>query len=64
VVQRADEEIDARIRVGKFPDLSCVDGGAVEPVPFAFEPDDDVNLGRVLLLEAVGLVDIGFVAGR
>lgn len=60
MVKRSDEVI----QMGRFREEVLDErrkGGADE---FAFEADDDVDLGGVGFLEAAGFEDVGVVAGR
>lgn len=57
VVDAAEEVVYRRVR-GERGDIVCVGG----TIPLTLEADEDVYLGGVLGLEALGLDDVGVVA--
>lgn len=60
MVKRADEVV----QMGRFCEEVLDEGGEGRADEFAFEADDDVDLGGVGFLEAAGFEDVGVVAGR
>lgn len=60
MVERSNEVVNMR-RLGEEVLHEGSEGRADE---FAFEADDDVDLGGVGLLEAAGFDDVGVVTGR
>jgi hypothetical protein len=60
VVERSNEVVD----VGGFREEGLHEGCIGRTDKFAFEADNDVNLGGIGFLEAAGFEDVGVVAGR
>lgn len=57
-MDRAEDEVDGGVG-GEGVDEGSVGG----PDPFAFEADEDVELGGVLRAQAEGFGDVGVVVG-
>lgn len=60
MVERSDEVV----HMGRFCKELLDEGRVGRADEFAFEADDDVDLGGVGFLEAAGFEDVGVVAGR
>ena len=59
MVDRSEEVVNAG-RLGQLTD----ERAEFRTDPFAFEADEDVDLGGVFGLEALGFEEVGFVAGH
>lgn len=60
MVERANEVVD----VGRFSEEVLDERGKGRADEFAFEADDDMDLGGVGPLEAAGFQDVGVVSRR